>query len=71
MMTIFVTAAVWKFLAAHQITATAGATAVSSWAFSAYASTVTEPPPDSPKRLLFWYRFVHSAAANIDKLRGR
>lgn len=70
MMSILATTVLWKFLAAHQVTAAALGTTVSSWAFSAYASTVTAPPDGAPKRKLFWFRFVHSAAANLDKLRA-
>jgi hypothetical protein len=71
MMNIHATAALWKFLSAHQALLAGAATAIASWAFSAYASTVTEPPPGSPRSTVMWYRFVHMAAANLDKLRGR
>lgn len=63
--------ALWKLLAAHQLAVAGAAAAVSSWAVSAYASTLVEPPPGSPRRAVFWYRFVHTAAGNLDRLRGR
>ena len=71
MMNIFASVAFWKFLAAHQVMATAVCITIAGWAFSAYASTVVEPIPGSSRKAFFWFRFVHMAAANLDKLRGR
>lgn len=69
LMSIFLTTAIWKFLAAHQLYAATVTGFIASWFFSAYASTVTEPPAGASRTSVLWYRFVHMAAANLDKLK--
>ncbi len=69
--TIFSTAAIWKFLAAHQLAAAAGAAYVGSWMFSAYASQLKEPRPLGNRFYGWWYAFVHLAAANLDRFTGK
>jgi hypothetical protein len=66
---IHATAALWKYLSAHQVAFTAGAVTIAGWSFNAYASTLPEPPPGASRRTQFWYRLVHTAAANLDKLK--
>jgi hypothetical protein len=70
-MSIFLTTAIWKLLLAHQVWAATIAATLASWMFSAYASTVTEPLAGASRVSLMWYRFVHMAAANLDKLKPR
>lgn len=64
--------ALWKFICAHQVIATSIATTIAGWMFSAYVTVyVTTPPGPSSSRLYaWWYIVMHSAAANLDKLKG-
>jgi len=70
-MSIFITAALWKFLAAHQVAAAMIGTTLVGWTVSAYASTIDQPPPGASRATRFWYTLVHTVAANLDKLKGK
>jgi len=70
-MNIFATTAIWKFICHHQVIASSVATTIFGWMFSAYVTVyVTTPPtPSSSRRYAWWYIVMHSAAANLDKLK--
>jgi hypothetical protein len=48
----------------------ASAGCVGSWIFSAYASSLDEPTEQDTRKYRQWYRFVHSLAGNLDKVKA-
>ncbi|HEV1992512.1 MAG TPA: hypothetical protein VGR34_06575 [Candidatus Dormibacteraeota bacterium] len=67
-MTLKIAIALWTFLCAHQVIVTM----LAGWIFSAYVTVIVTPPkPTSGRFYLLWYNLMHTAAANLDKLKGK
>ena len=43
---------------------------VGSWLLSAYADALEEPTPEDTRQYRQWYRFIHSLAGNISKVKA-